>query len=420
MEDKPFAQSSFLFMEKIRNSNKTKKQLVAELGELRAEVDRLKNVERSLSESVLCKQTEAILRESRDRFQSAFDYAVNGMALVNLEGQWLKVNPALCKILGYSEQELLQSTSHAMTHPEDLDQHLNALHQLLTGETHSFQLEKRYIHRLGHPIWVISSTSLVRDGQGQPLYLVTQIQDITERRAIEQMKNEFISVVSHELRTPLASIRGSLGLLAAGVLDSKPKVAKEMLETAAFESERLVPLVNEILDLERLEANKVMMNRHKCDVTTLMRRSVEIMRPIADENSITLVLLPTSSPTSSQVWADADWIVQVLVNLLGNALKFSPPKSRISLSAQALANEVLFQVQDQGRGIPTAKLEAIFRRFQQVDASDARDKGGTGLGLTICRNIVQRHGGRIWVASTVGKGSTFYFTLPTPPDTNAQ
>jgi PAS domain S-box-containing protein len=352
------------------------------------------------------------LQESEERFRHAFDNAVAGIALVALDGRWLKVNPALCQLLGYSEEELLRLDSQSLTHKNDLEQFHHTIRQLLTGEIASSQIEKRFLHKQGHFVWMISGMSLVRDEQGKPLYFVKQIQDITERRTIEEIKSEFISVVSHELRTPLAAIRGSLGLLAAGVLDDEPHTTKQMLGIAAHEAERLVRLVNDILDLERFEANKVVLDKQWYDATTLMQQAAEVIKPLAEESKITVSLVPYTQ--SVPVWAAPDRLMQVLVNLLSNAIKFSPRESTVTLTVQNQVDRVLFQVKDQGRGIPADKVETIFGRFQQVDGSDARDKGGTGLGLTICRNIVQKHGGHIWVESALGKGSTFYFTLPIP------
>ena len=357
-------------------------------------------------------QAQEALRQSEERFRSAFDNAVAGIALVAVDGRWLKVNPALCQLLGYSEEELLKLDSQSLTHKDDLEQLHHTIRQFLSGEISSSQIEERFLHRQGHSIWVISGISLVQDEQGQPLYFVKQIQDISERRAIEQMKSEFISVVSHELRTPLASICGSLGLLASGVLDDEPHTTKQMLNIATHEAERLVRLVNDILDLERFEASKVVLEKQWCDAATLMQQVAEVIKPLAEESKITVSLLPQSY--SVPVWAAPDRLVQVLINLLSNAIKFSPRESTVTLTAQNQIDRVLFQVKDQGRGIPADKVETIFGQFQQVDASDARDKGGTGLGLTICRNIVQKHGGRIWVESALGKGSAFYFTLPIP------
>jgi signal transduction histidine kinase len=237
---------------------------------------------------------------------------------------------------------------------------------------------------------------------------VGTVEDVTERRAIETMKSEFISIVSHELRTPLASIRGSLGLLAAGVFKNQPDTAKKMLDIASHDTERLVRLVNDILDLERLEAQQVNLVKQWFDAATLLEQSVETVQSLTVESQITLLV----EQQSVQVFVDRDRIIQTLVNLVSNAIKFSPPHSTVTLSVQQLADRILFQVKDQGRGIPADQLETIFGRFQQVDASDSRQKGGTGLGLAICKSIVQQHGGKISVESVVGEGSSFYFTVP--------
>ncbi|MGI0486845.1 PAS domain S-box protein [Pantanalinema rosaneae CENA516] len=356
------------------------------------------------------KQAEAALRDSEERFRSAFDNAPIGIALVGLTGKWLKVNPALCDILGYTEAELLTKTFQDITHPDDLDIDLSYMDQLLAGEIRSYTLKKRYVDRWGHIIWILLDASLIRDAQGEPKYFLSQIQDITERQAIEQMKNEFISVVSHELRTPLTSIRGSLGLLAAGVYDNKPEKARRMIEIALTDSERLCRLVNDILDLERLESGRITLVKESCDLETLLQRSAEAMQASADVAQVTLNVLPIAADT--QVWVAADAIIQTLTNLLSNAIKFSPPNSTITIGTEPYPDWVTVSVHDQGRGIPSDKLESIFGRFQQVEAADAGQKGGTGLGLAICKTIIQQHGGRIWVDSEVGSGSTFYFTLP--------
>jgi PAS domain S-box-containing protein len=380
---------------------------------LRQEIDVRKRVEaelRQLNEELelrVQRRTQQLL-ESEELFRHAFESAVQGMALVSLDGRWLKVNPALCQMLGYGEAEWSALTLEQITHPDDLEKTRYNVRQILTDEIPCAQLEKRYRHKLGHYVWVICGASLVRDNQGHPLHLVVQIQDITERRALEQMKSEFISIVSHELRTPLTSIRGSLGLLAAGVLDDEPETAKKMLKIAASESDRLTRLINDILDLERLESKQALLHKQWCDVASSIRQAMETMQTLASEEAIALV----SFPLSAQIWVDPDRIVQVLVNLLSNAIKFSPANSTIVLTAEVQGDRILFQVQDRGKGIPSDKLETIFGRFQQIDASDARVKGGTGLGLAICRNIVSQHGGRIWVESVLGEGSTFYFTLP--------
>ena len=188
-----------------------------------------------------------------------------------------------------------------------------------------------------------------------------------------------------------------------------------MIEIAFTDTKRLVNLVNDILDLERLESSRMVLERKVCSSRELMEQAVASMKTIAHQREITVII----SPTETEVWAAPDTIIQTLANLLSNALKFSPDRSTIRLQVESQESQehlILFQVSDQGRGIPEEKLEAIFERFQQVDVSDAREKGGTGLGLSICRSIIERHGGKIWAESILGKGSTFYFTLPAPMD----
>lgn len=376
------------------------------------------------------KRMEAALRESEERFRRAFDDAAIGMALVALDGRFLQVNIALCEITGYSEVELLGNFFQDITHPDDLDKDFEYIRQVLTGKRRTYQIEKRYIHKSGHFVWGLLGVSVVNDQEGNCLYFVTQVQDISERHEIDRIKDEFISIVSHELRTPLTAIRGSLGILETGVLDNRPEKAKYMLQVAVKNSERLVRLVNDILDLERLESGKVKFVMENCQVEDLMQQAIESVQAIANQGQITLEV----THLVAEIWASSDAIIQALTNLLSNAIKFSPPHSTIWLSAEPKNSEplteenpnvnvqaipelpptpyILFQVRDQGRGIPAEKLETIFGRFQQVDLSDSRQKGGTGLGLAICKSIVQQHGGNIWVESVLGQGSAFYFTLP--------
>jgi signal transduction histidine kinase len=224
------------------------------------------------------------------------------------------------------------------------------------------------------------------------------------------MKDEFISTVSHELRTPLTALRAALGLVAAGVLESRPDKTKQMMDIAAGNCDRLVGLVNDILDFERMGTGRLPMQFQQADSQELLQRAVDLLRPTAQKAEIALRI----EAVPMQLWVDENRILQTLSNLIGNAIKFSPRGSEIVLRARPLhSTDAIVSVEDQGRGIPREKLDVIFERFQQVDASDSRDMGGAGLGLAICRNIVRQHSGRIWVESVVGKGSKFFFTVPT-------
>ncbi|MGH9580809.1 MAG: response regulator, partial [Terriglobales bacterium] len=208
---------------------------------------------------------------------------------------------------------------------------------------------------------------------------------------------------------PLTSIRGALGLLTSGLVGALPEKGQRMLEIAVNNTDRLVRLINDILDLERMQSGKVAMQRQLRDADALLTQAIDEMQGMAEKAGVALVVTPRQP---LRLWVDPDRIVQTLTNLLSNAIKFSPVGGTVWVGATRQGEEAVVTVRDQGRGIPADKVERVFERFQQVDASDARAKGGTGLGLTICRSIVQQHGGRIWVESRLGEGSTFSFTVP--------
>ena len=246
------------------------------------------------------------------------------------------------------------------------------------------------------------------DDRSGPSGVVCTFADITHRLEVDRLKSEFVSVVSHELRTPLTSIRGALGLLAGGMLGGLPERPQRMLDIAVTNTDRLVRLISDILDIERIESGRVSLATQQSNAADLIEQSVEVMQAMADKADVRL----EADPCSASLWVDPDRIIQTLTNLISNAIKFATPGTCVRVGAALEGGDVSFSVADRGRGIPAEKLESIFGRFQQVDASDSRDKGGTGLGLAICKSIVEQHGGRITVQSVLGEGSTFSFTLP--------
>lgn len=275
-----------------------------------------------------------------------------------------------------------------------------------TGEP--FWFEHRIVRQDGSVRVIDARGEVVMGPTGLPVTMRGTGQDITERREVERAKDEFISVVSHELRTPLTSIRGSLGLLASGVLGPLPEKGQRMVDIAVQNTDRLGRLINDILDIERIDSGTSDMDPRPCDAAELIRRAIQCLEQFAADAQVTL----TGEGEPLALCADPDRVHQTLTNLISNAIKFSPASSTVRVSCAGGDGEVLFRVTDDGKGIPTDKLDSIFERFQQVDASDSREKGGTGLGLAICRKIVEHHGGRIWVDSELGAGSTFSFALP--------
>ena len=232
--------------------------------------------------------------------------------------------------------------------------------------------------------------------------------DVSHRHEMEKMKDEFVSMVSHELRTPLTSIRGALWLLAADKsVKLSPRISR-MMDVALRNAERLARLLNDILDCARWESAPAPIMRQGCKGPELVEQAAELMRPMA--HNVGVILETAAEPCT--LFVDPDAILQTMGNLLSNAIKFSPPGSTVRLECCPEGAYATFRVIDHGPGVPPDHLESIFGRFQPVDASDTRRKGGTGLGLYLCRMIVGRHGGRVWAESKLGKGSTFIVTLP--------
>lgn len=238
---------------------------------------------------------------------------------------------------------------------------------------------------------------------------------LSQRSKLDTLKDEFISTVSHELRTPLTSIRGSLGLLSSGIMGKLDPKAQNLLRIAVTNTDRLIRLINDILDLERMESGRAPLQVRRCSLRDLIQQAADTMSGMAHAATVRIALGEPLSPSNMEALffdGDADRILQVLTNLLSNAIKFSPSASTIRVHAEATADSILLKVSDEGRGIPADKLDAVFDRFQQVEPSDERQKGGTGLGLAICRTIIQQHSGSIWAQRNLGPGTTLYVMLP--------
>lgn len=357
------------------------------------------------------KEAEEALRLSEETFRAAMEHAPIGMVLVSRTGRWLQVNPALCRLLGYSKEELLEKDFQSITYPDDLEPYVEALVRLLLNEINACQLEKRYYHKSGRLVWTLLSVSLMRRADGEPDFLIAQIQDISERKEMERMKNEFISVVSHELRTPLTSIRGSLGLVLGALSRELSAKVKELIGIAHNNCERLILLINDILDIDKIASGHMRFASKRESLAELTRQAVEDNLPYARGLNAHIALTPIDEGVEVEV--DASRYIQVLSNLLSNAAKFSPPGETITVAAELRGEWVRISVTDNGIGIAEEFRPRIFGRFSQADASASRAKGGTGLGLHISKQLVERMHGRIGYDTKVGEGTTFWVEFPT-------
>jgi PAS domain S-box-containing protein len=358
-------------------------------------------------------QTENDLRDALQKLTFHFENSPVATIEWNREFRVARWSAAAEKIFGWSSAAVLGKSPNEWKFivPEDAERIEQVMNRLLVGVERQNLTVNRNYHQNGKVVDCEWYNSVLLDDSGQMESVFSLVLDVTERHQVERMKDEFISIVSHELRTPLTSIYGSLSMLTSGLLDPQSAKGKRLLTIAVDSTDRLMRLVNDILDIERIESGKVTMVKAVWMVSELMGKAIDIIQPLADQAGIHLIV----SDLGGQVWVDADRLIQTFTNLLSNAIKFSPPDSTVWFTSTKQGGRLLFQVRDRGRGIPAEKLDLIFERFQQVDVSDSRNNEGTGLGLAICRTIIQQHGGQIWVESVVGEGSTFSFSLPRSP-----
>ncbi|WP_341231483.1 ATP-binding protein [Nocardioides salarius] len=376
-----------------------------------------RDLRRNLEEQV--RERTADLGQMARETEVLLSSVADGIYGVDLDGRVTFVNPSGAQMLGYAVDDLTGLLAHDVFHAPDEDGHpypaqdcyiadAVLLRRVSNGE------EDRYVRADGELFPVeITASPLVDDDTGEVRGGVVVFRDITSRQEVERVKNEFLSVVSHELRTPLTSIRGSLGLLSGGVMGALPEQAAAMVDRALMSSERLTRMINDILDLERIESGTLALEVQPHDVGDLLAIADREMEGLATSRDVRLV---RHVDCPARVLADHDRIVQALTNLIGNAVKFSPPGSVVELDARLVDGDVEIQVRDRGRGIPADRLDTIFDRFVQVDSSDMRREGGSGLGLAICRGIVERHGGRVWLESEVGVGTTAHLSLRSAPE----
>ncbi|EAR50323.1 PAS/PAC Sensor Hybrid Histidine Kinase [Oceanicola granulosus HTCC2516] len=363
-------------------------------------------------------EAQDALRRSEERFRKFLAQAPVGMAIFDGQGRFLGLNEAMVKLTGYSEAELLEMRFGDLLSKDDLAQIFDTVVETHGDGARGYTGEHQLSHRNGGHVWALLSVAWTFDAdRGSDLYIV-QLQDISERREIERLKSEFVATVSHELRTPLTSVKGALDLVVGAMADKLPKSSLRLLDIAQSNTDRLIYLVNDILDLEKISAGQIDFHIQPESANELLDASVKQTRPIAVQQDVHLVWRPQEP--DRMVLADAGRLNQVLLNLISNACKFSHAGGRVEVWFEVRGAEVMFFVKDEGVGISATHRNSIFKPFSQVDSSDTREKGGTGLGLNICKELVERMNGRIDFESTLGEGTTFRFTCPLAEPADAE
>jgi len=349
------------------------------------------------------------LLASETRLRALFELSPVGIALNDYAtGAFLEVNAALVQPSGYTRAEFLAKNHREITPPGYAEVEAVQL-QLLREHGRYGPYEKEYLRKDGTRYPVVLSGLMLKEESGRQV-VWSIIEDVSERKRVEQMKSEFLSTVSHELRTPLTSIAGALGLLAGGAFGPFPQSVQQMLEIAFKNSQHLSYLINDLLDMDKLLAGKMNFTLHSQPLMPLIETSMRGIQSFADQFSVKTEIVERED--ALQVSVDAERLHQVLTNLLSNAAKFSPNSGTVRVRVRKVGDWVRVAVEDDEQGVPEAFREHLFQKFSQADTSDTRRKRGTGLGLAIARELVERMQGRIGFESVVGQGATFYFELP--------
>ncbi|PWT96077.1 MAG: hypothetical protein C5B53_10360 [Candidatus Melainabacteria bacterium] len=351
-------------------------------------------------------EAEEFIRESEARVRMILESMPVALLVVDQEGTVGAVNTQAEHMLGFSSKDMIgKQLKTILSEQSSNGQNELSIEVLVKAVGRSIEVYARRNDGENLPVELSASQLQMREG---PRLLVTML-DVTERHQIERLKREFVNMISHDLKTPLTSIVGNLALVGANAFGELSERGKHIVNTSEKQAVRLIDLINDLLLLEKMEAGGFELHIAKTDLADVIEQSIEAVRETARARSITI----EGPKTDATVYADGMRLVQVLVNLLSNAIKFSPDNGVVKVLVEEKEDSTEVKVVDQGRGIPLAHRQNIFEKFKQVHLSDSREKGGTGLGLPICKLIIEKHGGTIGVESEEQMGSTFWFSIPT-------
>nr|MDQ3061097.1 ATP-binding protein [Pseudomonadota bacterium] len=391
--------------------------LNALISDLQHKENALKELNATLESRVEQRTAELIqalesVRANKDRIATILETVQSAFIGVNFEGLITDWNPEAQKMFGWSREEILGQPLTTLVPERFRASTVRAMALFNTSGVADFtrtNLERLVLTQGGKEIPVEVRIGLINNSKLK--FFSAFLHDISERQQGQRMRNEFISTVSHELRTPLTAIYAALDMVHSGMAGELPPDARELLGISYKSAERLVRLINDVLDVEKIDAHLMTYHRLVQPLLPLVAQAIRATQSYADQYQVRLAL--ASDSADAQVLVDADRVIQVLVNLLSNAAKFSPAGGAlVTVRLQRLAGQVRVSVLDAGSGIAEEFRDRIFQRFMQADSSDQRQKGGTGLGLNICKSIIEAHQGKIDFFSAPGQGSEFYFDLP--------
>ena len=379
--------------------------------------------------SVKLNEGQVALKEAEENYRSIFENATVGIyrSTPDAKGQLLTVNPAFAQIMGYANPDevvknITDIKSQCYVNASDRDR----LQQLLRDQGAVQGFEAQLYRKNGEIIDVSMSARVIRNEDNKILYYEGILEDITEKKqasqfriekeaaeAAAQTKSEFLANMSHEIRTPLNAILGYTELVLDGIYGDVPDNIQEILQRVTKNGHHLLGLINDVLDFSKIEAGQLVLSLNDYSMQEVVQTVFTAVESLAAEKDLKFKVSVSSELDSGK--GDEQRIVQVLLNLVGNAIKFTEV-GEVRLEVKDSNGTFLVSVSDTGPGLSEGDQQRIFEEFRQADGSRTREKGGTGLGLSIAKRIVEMHGGRIWVESDLGKGSTFWFTIPVRVD----
>jgi PAS domain S-box-containing protein len=365
---------------------------------------RVRNLSRLKAYGDYYENQAAVLSEQA----ALLDLAQDAIVALDLKGRILYWNSGAGAMYGWPANDALGKNITDLLHGEFSEAAAEIEDALLRDGR--WEGEAVHHRRDGSRLAVASRYALQRDGEGLPVRVLTISTDITARKQVDRMKSEFIATVSHELRTPLTSIRGSLGLIRGGAAGTLPEKAARLIEVAYQNSNRLALIVDDILNMEQIDCGKLSLELSSQPLAALLEQAVEENLGYAQKYRVSLTITQPLPTVMARV--DGNRMLQVLANLLSNAAKFSPAEASVEIGMSVAGENVRISVTDHGPGIPASFQDRIFQRFSQADGSDSRQKGGTGLGLTISKALVERMGGTIGYETDAGIATTFFIELP--------
>ena len=332
-------------------------------------------------------QVQSSLQESEDKFAEAFDNAAIGICLVSPDGGFLRVNESLCSMLGYSPKELCAKTFQDITYKEDLAVDEELIQKVLDNKIKTYTIQKRYITKDDQLVWIRLNVSLVRDIDQKPKFFVSQIEDITREKLLDDIKSNFISISSHQFRTPLSAIRWNLELLLDGIGKYSNKKISEILREVLQSSLRMNELVKDLLRVSKLESGLISAHLNPFELKKIVRDAIDITKPFALVKKQKIVFKRTSESFVANV--DQGFLTEILQILLNNAVLYAPVKSTITVAFEPRKSFFFIHLENAGNPIPMKEQKKLFEKFSRLQHGVSSNPDGSGLGLFIARNLIE-------------------------------